>query len=80
MQRLTTKEKKEIGWRIKEIRERDLEMTQTEFAKNVGTTSDHLKRIEKGAVHFYRGYDSRLLIYLKKHRSDFRHFEGRFAG
>jgi hypothetical protein len=36
MVKLTTKQKKEIGWRIKEIREFNLEMTQTQFAKELG--------------------------------------------
>jgi DNA-binding XRE family transcriptional regulator len=48
MQKLTIKEKKEIGWRIKEIRERDLELTQTQFAKELGTTQATISRIEKG--------------------------------
>jgi DNA-binding XRE family transcriptional regulator len=48
MQRLTTKEKKEIGWRIKEIRERDLEMTQAEFAEKLGTIQTTISRVEKG--------------------------------
>jgi DNA-binding XRE family transcriptional regulator len=48
MQKLTIKEKKEIGWRIKEIREFNLEMTQTQFAKELGTTQATISRIEKG--------------------------------
>lgn len=48
MQRLTTKEKKEIGWRIKEIRERDLEMTQMQFAEKLGTIQTTISRVEKG--------------------------------
>ena len=48
MPKLTTKEKKKIGWRIREIRERDLEMTQTEFAEKLGTIQTTISRVEKG--------------------------------
>ena len=48
MAKLTSKQRKEIGWRIKEIRELDLEMTQTQFAEKLGTTQATISRIEKG--------------------------------
>ena len=40
--------KKAIGKRIREIRLIDLEMSQTDFAKAVGTTQGVISRIEKG--------------------------------
>jgi len=39
-----------IGWRIKEIRELHLEMTQETFAEEIGTSQATASRIEKGTT------------------------------
>ena len=61
---------KAIGKRIREIRLIDLEMSQTEFAKAVGTSQGLISRIEKGLTLPTMGVFCNIVNLAKKRTSD----------